>query len=332
MTRALGPVVVVCALAVLPSPAQDPPVHRLEELTWPRIDKLNRDRTLFILPIGMLEEHGPHLPIGSDTFGVVFEAEGVARHVRQVLKDWQVVLMPPINYGQGGANVIANDLIHPGTYSIRQSTLRALVADLGAQVAQNGFKWIFVLTGHAAPTHNIAINDASDFVSESYGATMVHVTAVFRADAAIQAEAARIAARHFSAADIASFGLDIHAGVAETSINLALRPELVDPAYSTLATLAGRTRADLQKIASAPGWPGYMSAPAKASAAYGRDLEAWWVSGLSSLVLRAVGGEDLRKASRAPDKIDPALAAVLENAIADERVFEARLAAWLARR
>jgi hypothetical protein len=44
-------------------------------------------------------------------------------------------MMPLLNYGEGGANEIANDLIHPGTYGIRQSTLRALVADLGAQVA-----------------------------------------------------------------------------------------------------------------------------------------------------------------------------------------------------
>jgi hypothetical protein len=36
------------------------------------------------------------------------------------------------------------------------------VADVGAQIAQNGFKWIFVLNGHAAPTHNIAINEACD--------------------------------------------------------------------------------------------------------------------------------------------------------------------------
>ena len=49
-------------------------------------------------------------------------------------------------------------------------------------------------------------------------------------------------------------------------------------------------------------------------------------------VVAVCAGEDLCKASRAPDRIDPALAAVLENAIADERVFEARLAAWLARR
>ena len=50
------------------------------------------------------------------------------------------------------------------------------MADLGGQIAQNGFKWIFVLNGHGAPTHNIAINEACDFVSETFRVTMLHVT------------------------------------------------------------------------------------------------------------------------------------------------------------
>lgn len=45
-------------------------IYKLEELAWPQIDALNRERTLFILPIGMIEEHGPHLPVGADTIGV----------------------------------------------------------------------------------------------------------------------------------------------------------------------------------------------------------------------------------------------------------------------
>ena len=45
-------------------------VLAIGELTWQDIDALDRDRTLFLLTVGMLEEHGPHLPIGADTFGV----------------------------------------------------------------------------------------------------------------------------------------------------------------------------------------------------------------------------------------------------------------------
>src|SRR5687768_5975677 len=149
-------------------------IYKLEELTWPQIDALDRERTLFILPVGMIEQHGPHLPVGADTFGVVYEANGAASRVSRALRDWNVVLMPPINYGHAGANLMGGRLVHPGTYGIRQSTLRSLVADVGGQLAQNGFKWIFVMNGHGAPTHNIAINDACDFVSETFRVNMLH--------------------------------------------------------------------------------------------------------------------------------------------------------------
>jgi creatinine amidohydrolase len=115
-------------------------IYKLEELTWPQIDAFDRQRTLFILPVGMLEEHGPHLPIGADTIGVVYEANGTVTGVSRALPDWNIVMMPSINYGQSGANQLGDMPIHPGTYSIRQSTLRSLVADLGGQIAQNGFK------------------------------------------------------------------------------------------------------------------------------------------------------------------------------------------------
>ena len=55
-------------------PARSAPGSRIdkaEELTWRQIDALNRQRTLFILPVGMLEQHGPHLPVGADTIGIM---------------------------------------------------------------------------------------------------------------------------------------------------------------------------------------------------------------------------------------------------------------------
>lgn len=334
MKYALGGLAMVCALGLFPSGAQPPAARilELEELRFPQIDALDRERTMFILPIGMLEEHGPHLPIASDTFGVMFEADGVATRVSRQLPDWRLVMMPPIAYGETGANEIGGVLVHPGTYGIRHSTLRSLVADIGGQVAQNGFKWIFVLSGHASPTQGVAINDACDFVSETFGVTMLHVSGLFRADQNIQARGKAIAARHFAAADVASFGLDIHAGVSETSVNLALRPDLVDPGYKTLPANSGQTFDELQAIATRRGWQGYLSAPAKAAAAYGRDVEAWWVDGLSEIVLRAASGEDLSKAPRAPGNLDPGRAGVFARALENERAFEAKLEAWLAAR
>ena len=334
MTRTLTALAMACVIGTLPFHAQSrgSRVQKLEDLRWPQIGALDRERTMFILPVGMIEEHGPHLPVGADTFGVMFEANRAAVRVSEAMAQWRVVMMPPINYGESGANEIANDLIHPGTYGIRQSTLRSLVADVGAQIAQNGFKWIFVTNGHGAPTHNMAINEACDFVSESFGVTMLHLTALFRADTKIQAEGRKLEARFFSPAEIASFGLDVHAGVAETSALLALRPDLVDPGYRKLPSLPARTREELATIAAAPGWQGYFSSPALATNAFGKAVESWWVDGFADLILRAVRGENLLKAPRTPDRIDPAVASILGKALENERAFELKLEDWLSRR
>jgi creatinine amidohydrolase len=307
-------------------------VYKLEELSWPRIDALDRQRTLFILPVGMLEQHGPHLPIGADTIGVTHEVAGVAKRVGRALRDWNIVLMPAINYGQGGANLIGNMPVHPGTYGIRQSTLRSLVSDIGGQVAQNGFKWIFVLNGHATPTHSIALNEACDFVSEKFAVTMLHVTGLFRGDKAIQAAGRTMRAKFFSEAELASFGMDVHAGVAETSGMLARRPDLVQSGYKTLPSQVGYSLEELRTTATAPGWQGYLSAPAKATAAHGRAVEAWWIAGFSDLILRAVRGEDLSRAPRVPEIVPPEVAAILEKELANEAAFGAKLDEWLAAR
>jgi creatinine amidohydrolase/Fe(II)-dependent formamide hydrolase-like protein len=189
-----------------------------------------------------------------------------------------------------------------------------------------------VLNGHGAPTHNIAINEACDFVSETLRVTMLHLTGLFRADAAIQSRGEKINAQFFSAAELSSFGMDVHGGVSETSGMLAVRPDLVRPTYRTLPSRAGRSLEELREIATAPGWQGYLSAPAKATAQYGRAVEAWWIEGFTDLILRTVHGEDMFVHARIPETVPPAVAPTLEKALANETAFEAKLEDWLVQR
>ena len=309
-------------------------VLAIEELTWPDVDALNRDRTLFILPVGMLEEHGPHLPVGTDTFSVDYESRRVADRLSVALPDWNLVVMPMVHYGSSGANQIGNIAVHPGTYGLRQSTLRSLIADIGGQIAQNRFKWIFVMSGHGAPTHHVAVNDACDFVSETFAVTMLNISGLFNADAAIQSKGRKIDAKYFSAADLSSFGPDMHAGVSETSSVLAVRPDLVRSNHKTLPTLGADSLEERRNLARKPGWPGYFSAPARANADYGRDIEAWWVEGMTNLILQAVRGEDLFHRSRWPEPLEnsPEYPLVVADVLTPEREFERMFERWLVQR
>ena len=316
------------------TPAAGGKVLAIGDLTWHEIDALNRDKTLFLMTVGMLEEHGPHLPIAADTIGVEFEAGQVAERLARTLPDWNIVVMPTVNYGTSGVNQVGGIAVHPGTYAIRQSTLRALVADIGGQIAQNRFKWIFVMNGHGAPTGHSALNDACDFVSQEFNATMLNVSGLFSADAAIQERGRELTARHFSQADLSSFGNDPHGGVSETSGLLAVRPGLVRSSYKSLPSYRVENRTDMRETASKPGWLGYFSSPARATAAYGRDVEAWWVEGMTDLILQAVRGENLFTRPRWPGPLqsDPEYAQFVEYALQPDREFDLRFERWLGTR
>ena len=306
---------------------------QMEDLTWVQVDALDRERTVVILPIGMVEEHGPHLPVGSDSFGVRYEAERVAERVSK--EGWTVLMMPPLNYGQSGANNLGGLLNHPGTYAMRQSTLRSLVADIGAELARNRFKWIFVMNGHGAPSHHVAVNEACDFVSETFHVSMQNVSGLLMADEALQAESRKIAERHFTRDQIASFGIDNHAGTSETSAMLAIRPDLVDPEYVRLPSRNGASIAELRAHARAPGWQGYLSSPAQATAAYGRDVEAFWIDGMTRLIQAAVNGTgSTTTRARYPDALltVPEVQELVRDVSAYEAASQASLETWLAQR
>ena len=309
-------------------------VLSIGSLTYTEIDALDRDRTVFLLPIGILEEHGPHLAISADLVGVDYEVGEVAKRVRRALPGWNVVMMPTVNYGASGANQMNGFPVHPGTYPIRQSTLRSMVADIGAQIAQNRFKWIFVMNGHGAPPHHVAVNDASDFVSETFNVTMLNISALFSGDSAMRAKGIRISEKHFSSAELSSIGLDLHAGPAETSWMIAIRPDLVRRSYRTLPSYRAQSVSEMREIAQKPGWQGYWSSPAKSTAAYGRDLEAWWVEGMTDVVLRAVRGENMFQRPRFPTSLfaDTAVVNLVEGYAVREREFEQRFERWLSQR
>ena len=319
----------------VPTQAAQTGVLALESMDARQIDSLDRAKTVFILPIGMIEEHGPHLPVGADTIWVAHSARALAQRLHQSLPEWAIVTMPNIEYGFGGANGFSGNLIDPGTYGIRQSTLRALVADLGDQIAQNHFKWILVLSHHGAPPHQEAINQACDFVTETDHVTMVNLTGLANEDPeANKWFEEKIQPKYYSDADLKSFGVEMHAGKDETSIILAEQPTAVRSVYRTLPQPSGSDIPALVSLARKPGWPGYFGAPAAANAAYGEELLELLDSTAAKLAQRILKGEDLSQRPRSPGSMmaDPKTRATVEDESDDAKAFGAKLQEWLGNR
>jgi creatinine amidohydrolase len=326
----------IVALSLLPAFAEaiSPGIHDVNDLTAPEIASLDRSHTLFLLPVGTTEEHGPHLAVGADTFQLESVMKHVLRRLQRELPGWYLVRMPLEPYGQGGANEIGGSYAYPGSYNLRASTLRAVVADVGSRIAQNGFRWIFVLHDHGSPHHSISLSEASDFVGETFGARMVNVTSTVWVDSVYTGEAERIARRHFTEAEIREIGMDIHAGTSETSSVLAVNPSKARPVYRRLPPLASANFAGLVAHAKTKGWPGYLSAPAKANAPYGRELLELEAKRSAEMILEAIRGQDLAKRLRYPAPLlaDPAVRQVIQGYLAEEDELGHKLDRWLAGR
>ncbi len=336
---------VVCIATFMAcTPADEPPVSqgaeqapinggqllRLEELTYPEIDKLDRDRSIFFLTFGNLEEHGPHIPVGSDFYQANGVRDLLIRRLRTEHPEYDIVVVPVIPLGEGGANDLAYQFDHVGTFAIRYSTLRAVTIDMGASIASKGFQNIFLIHHHGTPLHNVAFTEAAAFVSEKFGVRMVNISSLvfgegFYSDAVLD--------KHLGEGWLQENGITGHAGTAETSANLFLH-DLVNPNYRELEPFVVEDFVGVFRIHERSGWQGYWSAPSRATSVIGRDLINDIVERSFRIAELALSGEDLSGLPVYPDDLPPMpeadayLAKVLENYASRE----AEINDWLEKR
>jgi creatinine amidohydrolase len=306
-------------------------VLKLEELTYSDIDELDRERSIFFLTFGNLEEHGPHVPVGSDYFQAVGVRDGLIARLDEAHPGYSFVIVPVVPLGEGGANDLARQLEHVGTFAVRFKTLRDVTIDLGAAIARKGFQNIFVIHSHGTTLHNVAFNDAAAFVSERYGVRMVNITSLvfgegFYSDAVLD--------EHLGEGWQAEIGLTGHAGTAETSANLYLRGDLVRPEYKDLEPFVVQDLADIFNLHQRTGWQGYWSDPSKATKEIGKDLIDDFVERSFRFAEMALAGEALSGMPVYPDVFPPMPEAEEYLNIVEEYYAEqtAEIDDWLSRR
>jgi creatinine amidohydrolase len=112
---------------------------RLEQMTSPEVDGLDRDRTVAILPLGAVEQHGQHLPLGTDSILAHEVALGAAARFGE---DRALVLPPPW-YGFS-----AHHMRFAGTVTLSAESLMRLAEDIVASLVGHGFRRIVIVNGH----------------------------------------------------------------------------------------------------------------------------------------------------------------------------------------
>ena len=305
--------------AFLPSQASGQ-ILRLAELNTEQIRKLDRAKTAVLMPGGVLEQHGPYLPSFTDGYMNEWWTERLAEAII-ARPGWTALVFPLLPLGDGGANEIGDKYVFPGTYGVRVATLRAVYMDLATELGEQGFRWIFLIHNHGSPMHNQALDQAGDYFRDTYGGQMVNICGLEPADALpppkLSAEAAK------------ANGIDLHAGLSETSRMIFLKPDLVSARVAQAPDHGGFDFPKLGQIARDPAWPGYFGAPRYATAAHGEAVMRQRSSNYNRSALAILDGKDPRDIPRfAPGAIAATRDGVAQSLAYDETVRK-RQADWL---
>lgn len=229
-----------------------PALHLWHELTREALRSLAPD-ALAVLPVGATEQHGPHLPTGTDAFAVEQIARAAAGIAARAIP---VVVAPTLPFGSSH-----HHLGFGGTLSLGTETYYRALCDLAASCVAAGFRRVLFLNGHGGNEELMALA-----VRDAAGAHPASFAAVTYWD---------VTGEGFAAAVPGWAGWTPgHAGAFETSLILALRPELVrGPLPERDEDVPGLRQVRRAYRSEAHGWfaamDGYTDSPHRARAVWG---------------------------------------------------------------
>jgi creatinine amidohydrolase len=183
----------------------------MEEMTWPQYAQRVRE-SIVILPVGSTEQHGPHLPLGTDAFQVAYVAGRLGKALG-------AIVAPCVSYGYRSAPKSGGGEIFAGTTSLSGMTLVALTRDILRAFTRHGARRIVVLDGHYE--NNMFLHEAIQLALEDPAARDVRIVKLLWAEAISQHALDTAFPNGFP-----GWALE-HAAHIETSVMEVVRPDLV---------------------------------------------------------------------------------------------------------
>jgi len=190
---------VVCLLAGLCGNAAAEEALVLQEMTWPEVQAYLEGNDMVIIPLGSTEQHGPHLPLGTDGFEALDLSKRISERTGVVVA--QVLLAGYSEYHSG----------FPGTLSLTPETMEQALYEVVESLIGHGFRRILFFNYHGG--NNIVQSKLIHRINSRTEAVAVAIGHGGPIQAAGEEEDPTL--------------MDWHAGKGETSIMLHLRPELV---------------------------------------------------------------------------------------------------------
>jgi len=259
-------------------------IVKFEELSWKQIEALDKNKTIFFLPVSPLEEHGPHLPVGTDLLVVRDAVNEAVKILNNERPDLTYVILPatPIGYCKFNTDF-------PGSISVSWKVVRDVVYSVGSSLGNHGFKYLIVCTYHMALGHLKGIYSAMKKLESKYGMKTCEPWGPYFYNNETQKREPKLG---FDTSK------EVHACFRETSLMKYQYPYLVDESYKNLQNIYRDMSSPrvLGKSFKQLGLKdGYVGSPARADADYGR----WYFGETVNVFVRSA--VDLYEGKNLPD-------------------------------
>ncbi len=178
-----------------------------EKLLWGQmtrleLEKVSEEVDTVLLPVGSLEQHGPHLPLDTDSFDAMY----ILTKAVEKLDPPRPPILPTISYG-----LSEHHMAFSGTVTLRPETLSSIIFDIGHSVKKHGFNKLFIYNAHGGNTN---------VLKEAALRLKYDLDIKVFLDSGESMEPAK--------KELIKSDNDVHAGEYETSTSLANRMELVE--------------------------------------------------------------------------------------------------------
>lgn len=180
-------------------------MNHLASLRAPSVTDSLRPESIVILPLGAIEQHGPHLPLNTDMVVAESVAKSVVAKYGSQYDSW---LLPTLPFTKSNEHAWS-----AGTIWLSASTLLSVIDDIARCVRATGVKKLVFLNGHGGNSSLLSVANREVRLKHGLQTFLAHP---------------HLPADQGGSSDTSELGMGVHGGMDETSVMLHLRPDLVD--------------------------------------------------------------------------------------------------------
>ncbi len=195
----------------------------MADMTWQEVEKAAKEGAIILLPTAVIEEHGPHMGCGVDTYLAYQTCKLTRRELES--RGIKTLIAPPFYWG-----INRTTHVFPGTFTVRPETMRALLEDILLSLKSWGFKRVYNINWHYDGGHISTLFQTIKNAQESVGINTYFVLSEedFRRFGLKGDEPFIVVHKSPPGEAEPQEFLDLHAGAGETGIMASHFPDQVD--------------------------------------------------------------------------------------------------------